>query len=204
MKKLITFLTIFIICISSYNIYGYTYDEKIQIVKELIKEQLSKEDISDNEIELVYKDSKIFTLKIGMSGWNNENACIEITEVYMTFSADDVSYISINDIVNINNQSFINLFRAKEKKEQQRLEHKENDENIHYITEDIDISNFSFYIKSNGNIVFSYYSSKTTSSTLENGEILESVNEYYVDIPFTFNEIKPYIKKGSALEYLFK
>ena len=35
-------------------------------------------------------------------------------------------------------------------------------------------------------------------------ESTEVMNEYYVDIPFTLNEIRPYIKKGSIIEYLFK
>ena len=205
MKKIIIFLTIFIVCIFSYNIYGYSYDEKIQMAKNLIEEQFSQnKDISGYEVKLAYKDSKIFTFKIELSGWNSETSSIDVYKNYMTFSADDGRYIAINDIVDINNQSFINLFRAKEKQEQKKLEQKENDEGIYYIVEDVNISDFSFYIKPNGSIVFSYYFSSTTSFTKENMESTEVMNEYYVDIPFTLNEIKPYIKKGSIIEYLFK
>ena len=196
MKKLITFLTIFIICISSYNIYGYTYDEKIQIAQNLLKEGLSKEDLNLDEIKLVYKDPKIFTFKIEISGWNSETASIDTYKNYMTFSADDFSHITIADIVNINNKNFINLFRAKEKQEQKKLEQKENDEGIYYTVEDVNISDFSFYIKPNGSIIFSYYFSSTISFTKENMERSEVMNEYYVDIPFTLNEIRPYIKKA--------
>ena len=205
MKKIIIFLTIFIVCIFSYNIYGYSYDEKIQMAKNLIEEQFSKnKDISGYEVKLAYKDSKIFTFKIEISGWNSETASIDIYKNYMTFSADDGRYIAINDIVDINNQSFVNLFRAKEKQEQKKLEQKENDEGIYYNVEDVNISDFSFYIKQNGSIVFSYYFSSTISFTKENMERSEVMNEYYVDIPFTLNEIRPYIKKGSIIEYLFK
>ncbi|MEI0602858.1 hypothetical protein R4K55_01460 [Brachyspira alvinipulli] len=205
MKKIIIFLTIFIVCIFSYNIYGYSYDEKIQMAKNLIEEQLSQnKDISGYEVKLAYKDSKIFTFKIELSGWNSETSSIDVYKNYMTFSADDGRYIAINDIVDINNQSFVNLFRAKEKQEQKKLEQKENDEGIYYNVEDVNISDFSFYIKPNGSIVFSYYFSSTISFTKENMEKSEIMNEYYVDIPFTLNEIRPYIKKGSIIEYLFK
>ena len=199
MKKIIIFLTIFIVCIFSYNIYGYSYDEKIQMAKNLIEEQFSQnKDISGYEVKLAYKDS------IELSGWNSETSSIDVYKNYMTFSADDGRYIAINDIVDINNQSFINLFRAKEKQEQKKLEQKENDEGIYYNVEDVNISDFSFYIKPNGSIVFSYYFSSTISFTKENMERSEVMNEYYVDIPFTLNEIRPYIKKGSIIEYLFK
>ena len=205
MKKIIIFLTIFIVCIFSYNIYGYSYDEKIQMAKNLIEEQFSKnKDISGYEVKLAYKDSKIFTFKIEISGWNSETSSIDVYKNYMTFSADDGRYIAINDIADINNQSFVNLFRAKEKQEQKKLEQKENDEGIYYNVEDVNISDFSFYIKPNGSIVFSYYFSSTISFTKENMERSEVMNEYYVDIPFTLNEIRPYIKKGSIIEYLFK
>ena len=171
----------------------------------MIEEQFSKnKDISGYEVKLAYKDSKIFTFKIEISGWNSETSSIDVYKNYMTFSADDGRYIAINDIVDINNQSFVNLFRAKEKQEQKKLEQKENDEGIYYNVEDVNISDFSFYIKQNGSIVFSYYFSSTISFTKENMERSEVMNEYYVDIPFTLNEIRPYIKKGSIIEYLFK
>ena len=182
MKKLITFLTIFIICISSYNIYGYTYDEKIQIAQNLLKEGLSKEDLNLDEIKLVYKDPKIFTFKIEISGWNSETASIDTYKNYMTFSADDFSHITIADIVNINNKNFINLFRAKEKQEQKKLEQKENDEGIYYTVEDVNISDFSFYIKPNGSIIFSYYFSSTISFTKDSAVQFLSLKKIWKEV----------------------
>ncbi|WP_432632502.1 hypothetical protein [Brachyspira sp.] len=134
--------------------------------------------------DIVYLDENIIILE-GIYGLGGRYA----GSLYNVYSINTGKKIEMKDFIsNLNDRNLLALLRKKV------LEYaSNNDNNYNYNDEtyySFDNDLYSFYITTKG-ITFYMY---------DEGLYNEP---YSIDIDFTFEELKPYIKRGSPLDYLF-
>ena len=112
---------------------------------------------------------------------------------YSVYSIHTGEYIGIGDFIsNLNDRNLLSLLRKKV------LEYASNSNNDYYEYNYNDetyysFDGYSFYITPKG---ITFY--------MHDEEVITGENEpHFIDIDFTFEELKPYIKRGSPLDYLF-
>ena len=142
--------------------------------------------------EIAYLDENIITFRHFSAGskW--------VTTWSSTYSINTGKIIGIEDFIsNLNDRNLLALLRKK-------VGDNDNDE-IYY-----SLDNYSFYITPIG-VIFSIIDYRFSPDEIydvydEEGNLIEMDSSdagYYITIEFTFEELKPFIKKNSPLDYLF-
>ena len=111
---------------------------------------------------------------------------------YSVYSINTGETIGIRDFIsNLNDRNLLALLRKKV------LEYASNSDDDSY-----DYSDETYYSFDNYNVSYSFYITPKGITFCMNDLGLYN-KPYLIDIDFTFEELKPFIKRGSPLDYLF-
>ena len=129
----------------------------------------------DNNIISIFRRESFQILSGGASGGSR------LYENFNVYVKDTLKRIEIKDFLDVNNIKLLNIFNKKVR------ESSYNDYNpLMELSNSSDLNYLDFTITHNGRIIFQ-----------------DGVGYDYQKIEFTFEELKPFVKKGSPLEYLF-